>query len=65
MFRLKLMRCLPNPAYGPGVRSGRNHARNKEKVIRDGEGKTRKTPFSSHGISWYLTQDIPHLSLLF
>lgn len=50
-FHLKLMRCLPNPAYGLGVRSGRNHGRYKKKVIRNREGKTRRIPLVSYGIS--------------
>lgn len=47
MFHLKMMKCLPKPAYDPGVRGGRNHGRNTEKVIRDGEGKNRKIPLNS------------------
>lgn len=57
MFHLKLMRWLPNPAYGLGARSGRNHGRYKEKLIRDRERKTRRAPLVSHGISWHLIQD--------
>lgn len=57
MFHLKLMRCLPNPAHGLGVRSGINHGRYKEKVNRDREGKTRRISLVSHGISWHLIQD--------
>lgn len=64
-FHLKLMRCLINTAYGPGVRGGRNHGRNKEKMVRDREGKNRKTTLSSHGIPWRLTWDISHMAGLF
>lgn len=49
MFHLKLMRCLLNPAYGLGVRSGRNRGRYKEKVIRNREGKTRRNILSLMG----------------
>lgn len=56
VFHLKLMRCLSNPAHGLGVRSGRNHGRYKEKVIRNREGKNRRIPRLAWD-SWHLIQD--------